>query len=78
MLITVWEVQTLVNTGAESNPARATPREVRYDWKNVTFQIFKHNGILLSIVTDVLPVQINTALNQEGVERSSTSLTDPK
>jgi hypothetical protein len=57
-----------VNIGAESNPARVITREVRHDRENVTFQICKHNRFALSIETDVLPVQINTALNREGVE----------
>jgi hypothetical protein len=61
-------VETLVNTGVESNPARVITREVRHDWKNIYFQIYKHNGSALSIETDVLPVQSNTALNREGVE----------
>jgi hypothetical protein len=61
-------VQTLVDTGVESNPARVITREVRHDWDNVNFQISKDNGFTLSIKTDVLPVQINTALNREGVE----------
>jgi hypothetical protein len=61
-------VQTLVNIGAESNLVRVITREVQHDWKNVYFQIFKHNGLLLSIEAHVALVQINTALNREGVE----------
>jgi hypothetical protein len=34
----------------------------------IQFQIFKYVGLVLSIKTDVLLVQINTALNREGVE----------
>jgi hypothetical protein len=47
-----------VNTGVESNPARVIAREVRHDWKNVIFQIFKLNGFSLSIEAHVLSVQI--------------------
>jgi hypothetical protein len=36
--------------------------------KNIYFQILKLNGFLLSIEAHLLPVQINTALNREGVE----------
>jgi hypothetical protein len=36
--------------------------------ENICFQIFKLNGFSLSIEAHVLSVQINIALNQEGVE----------
>jgi hypothetical protein len=58
---------TLVR-GAESNPARVLSPEVWHDWKYFLYHIVELDGVTLSIETDVLPVQINTALNREGVE----------
>jgi hypothetical protein len=47
------------------NPARVLSRE---SVARFIFQIFKYIGVVLSIDTDVLPVQINITLNREGVE----------
>jgi hypothetical protein len=43
--------------------ARSAPR-----LKNIYFQIFKLNGLLLSIEAHVVLDQINPGLNREGVE----------
>jgi hypothetical protein len=43
--------------------ARSVPR-----LKHIYFQIFKLNGLLLSIEAHVAVDQINPALNREGVE----------
>jgi hypothetical protein len=55
----------LLNIGAESNPARVLSREVGHDW------FFKYSNMYqlsLSIEAHFVLVQINTALNREGVE----------
>jgi hypothetical protein len=54
--------------GAESNLARVLSRRSVVRLEEINFQIFKLNGFSLSIETDVIPVQINMALNGEGVE----------
>jgi hypothetical protein len=54
--------------GAESNPARVLWREVWHDRKYLFTTNIRIRWISLSIETDVLLVQINTALNREGVE----------
>jgi hypothetical protein len=54
--------------GADSNLARVLAREVWHDWKYLFSMNIRNRWISLSVETDVLPVQINTALNQEGVE----------
>jgi hypothetical protein len=53
------------NNGAESEPGtcKSTTEEVHAELSNI--QIYQHP---LSIETDVSPVQINTALNREGVK----------
>jgi hypothetical protein len=58
----------MFSRSAESNPARVKARESVAQLGDIYFQIFKLNGFAWSIETDVIPVQINTALNQEGVE----------
>jgi hypothetical protein len=52
--------------GAESNPARVSSRRSVARLEENNFQIFSLNGFSLSIETDVIPVQINIALNREG------------
>jgi hypothetical protein len=54
--------------GADSNPARVIAREVWHDWGYLFSMIIKKGWLSLSIKLDVLPVQINTALNWEGVK----------
>jgi hypothetical protein len=51
------------NTVGVSNPARVKAREAWHDWGYLFSMIIKKRHISLSIETDVLPVQINTALN---------------
>jgi hypothetical protein len=51
------------NTVGVSNPARVKTREAWHDWGYLFSMITKKRHISLSIETDVLPVQINTALN---------------
>jgi hypothetical protein len=53
------------NTVADLNPARVLSRK---SVPRFIFQIFKYIEIKLSIEADVLPVQMITALNREGVE----------
>jgi hypothetical protein len=53
--------------GADSNPARVKAREEVCTTGHL-FQIFKLNGFSLSGEAHALPVQINTALNREGVK----------
>jgi hypothetical protein len=58
------------NTVVDSNLARVKVQESVARLGDIYFQIFKLNGFSLSIEAHVLPVQMNTALNREGVELS--------
>jgi hypothetical protein len=53
----------LMNTGAESNPARVIAREVRHVWNNVNFQMLKDIGIVFGIKLDTM-----TSPNQYSLE----------
>jgi hypothetical protein len=55
----------LVNIGAEFEPGTCI---ITRKCGTIHFQIFKYIGVVLSIETDVLPVQIIIALNRDGVE----------
>jgi hypothetical protein len=54
--------------GADSNPARVKAREEVHTTGDIYFKHLRTTGFSLSGEIHVLPVQINTALNQEGVE----------
>jgi hypothetical protein len=53
--------------GADLNPARVIAWEVWHDWGYLLSMIIKKGRLSLCIESDVLPAEINTALNQEGV-----------
>jgi hypothetical protein len=55
----------LVNIGAEFGPGTCI---ITRKCDTIHFQIFKYIGAVLSIETDVPPVQIIIALNREGFE----------
>jgi hypothetical protein len=57
-----------VARGADSNPARVQAQDKVHTTERILVSYTKNRWASLSIETDVLPVQIIIALNQEGVK----------
>jgi hypothetical protein len=57
-----------VARGADSNPACVEAQDKVHTTERILVSFTKNRSASLSIETGVLPVQINIALNREGVE----------